>query len=111
MELEFKQNFEECRKNWDRFWAGNNERPMIRAVIPKPGVEPIKHPHPYFCASCTKHDLNKIIDTLGKGAIRSAAKENIPEIWRQSKSKHLYISTNVTSEEEMKKIMDECTSK
>lgn len=61
MELEFKRDFKECRERWDRFWANENTRPMIRAIVPKPGKEPPPRPHPYRCAT---EDLDGIIDEL-----------------------------------------------
>jgi len=50
MELEFKRDFEAARESWLSFWRGENRRPLIRCVPPKPGVEPVPYPHPYACA-------------------------------------------------------------
>lgn len=44
MELEFKKDFDETRKNWRLFWEGKLNRPIILATIPKPGKEPISCP-------------------------------------------------------------------
>jgi len=46
MELEFKPDFEAIRKRWDAFWRGENTRPALAAVLPKPGVESVSKP-PY----------------------------------------------------------------
>ena len=42
--LEHKQDFALTRENWRRFWAGELERPIVIAVVPKRGVEPVAHP-------------------------------------------------------------------
>ena len=55
--------------------------------------------------------LYQKIDALGKGTVRPAAKDKIPDIWRQSQSKHLYFSTLVISEKEMAELIHECLSK
>ncbi len=44
MELEFKRDFEQAQAQWEGFWRGENRRPMVSAVIPKPGVEPVDKP-------------------------------------------------------------------
>jgi 5-methyltetrahydrofolate--homocysteine methyltransferase len=51
--LEFKQDFEETRKRWNRFWAGRNlDRPIVLATVSKPGVAPPPRPHPYNIPRC-----------------------------------------------------------
>ena len=50
MELEFKPDFEQTRRQWDRFWRGESDRPMVWAVRPRPGVEPTRRPGCYQCA-------------------------------------------------------------
>lgn len=44
MELEFKQDFDEARKNWRLFWEGKLNRPIILAITPKPGKKPVNCP-------------------------------------------------------------------
>ncbi len=44
MELEFKRNFDETRRNWQLFWEGKLNRPILLAIVPKPGVQPVKCP-------------------------------------------------------------------
>ena len=44
MELEFKRDFAETQERWDMFWKGRNKHPLIGAVLPKPGVEPVDKP-------------------------------------------------------------------
>lgn len=61
MELEFKPDFKEARHQWDAFWRGENNRPMIYTVIPKPGVEQVEKP-PY--ASGFDGNFDPVIDQL-----------------------------------------------
>ncbi len=46
LELEFKRDFAQAQANWEAFWRGENTRPLISAIVPKPGVEPVPKP-PY----------------------------------------------------------------
>ncbi len=50
MELEFKPDFEHTRRRWAQFWRGESPRPLLWAVRPKPGVEPVPRPGCYVCA-------------------------------------------------------------
>ena len=43
-DLEFRRDFDEVRQNWREFWAGTLHRPILLAVPPKAGVEPITKP-------------------------------------------------------------------
>ncbi len=50
MELEFKSDFAETRRQWECFWSGHCQTPMISCVIPKAGkktVEPPVYPSGY----------------------------------------------------------------
>ncbi|MDO9542121.1 MAG: hypothetical protein Q7J98_07345 [Kiritimatiellia bacterium] len=55
MELEFKQDFDETRKNWGLFWEGKLNRPIILAITPKPGKEPVSCPK-WGEAFCHNHE-------------------------------------------------------
>jgi 5-methyltetrahydrofolate--homocysteine methyltransferase len=44
MELEFKEDFDGTRKNWSLFWEGRLGRPIILAVAPKAGMDPVSPP-------------------------------------------------------------------
>ncbi|MCK5528051.1 MAG: hypothetical protein KAI74_00095 [Kiritimatiellae bacterium] len=61
MELEFKSDFEEAKKSWTKCWNGTNERPMLYAVVPKEGVEPVSKPSSY---ECTFGDIDTHIDRV-----------------------------------------------
>ncbi|MDP6380638.1 MAG: hypothetical protein QF662_04760, partial [Phycisphaerae bacterium] len=61
MELEFKSDFEQAQQRWEEFWKGENPRPMISVVVPKPGVEPVAKP-PY--ASGAEGDFGPVIDRI-----------------------------------------------
>ena len=50
MELEFKADFEHARQRWARFWRGESTRPLLWAVRPKAGAEPVGRPGCYQCA-------------------------------------------------------------
>lgn len=50
IELEFKPDFEEARQRWAAFWQGESDRPLLHAIAPKAGVEPIPMPRPYAFA-------------------------------------------------------------
>ena len=50
IELETKSDFTATRERWAAFWRGESPRPMLHAVVPKPGVTPVTKPHPYSCA-------------------------------------------------------------
>jgi len=51
MELEFKPDFEQVRQRWQQFWRGESDRPLLSAIRPKPGVEPVKKPWCYRLAT------------------------------------------------------------
>jgi hypothetical protein len=55
MELEFKKDFDEARKNWRLFWEGKLNRPIIQAIIRKPGKDPVRGPK-YGAALYRKHE-------------------------------------------------------
>jgi 5-methyltetrahydrofolate--homocysteine methyltransferase len=44
MELEFRKDFDDVRKNWRLFWEGKLNRPIIIAIVPKPGKEVVSPP-------------------------------------------------------------------
>jgi 5-methyltetrahydrofolate--homocysteine methyltransferase len=50
VELEFKPDFELARRRWGQFWRGESTGPLLWAVRPRPGVEPIPRPGCYVCA-------------------------------------------------------------
>jgi 5-methyltetrahydrofolate--homocysteine methyltransferase len=50
MELEFKPDFERARQRWAQFWRGESPRPLLWAVRPKAGPEPVARPGCYQCA-------------------------------------------------------------
>lgn len=59
MELEFKQDFEQTRADWDRFWRGENRRPAIAVIAAKEGVAPAELPNQYRLAI---EDFGPVID-------------------------------------------------
>lgn len=59
MELEFKPDFEAVQERWSVFWRGQSPRPMMHAIVPRPGVTPVRMPRPY---SCAYGDLDPIIE-------------------------------------------------
>ncbi|MDK1030432.1 MAG: hypothetical protein QGD94_00320 [Planctomycetia bacterium] len=61
MELEFKPDFADACAMWEAFWKGENRRPLISAVVPKPGVEPVVKP-PY--AAGADGNFEPVIDQL-----------------------------------------------
>lgn len=44
MELEFRRDFDQVRKNWALFWEGKLNRPIILAIVPKCGVQLVEPP-------------------------------------------------------------------
>jgi len=42
-----KPGFGKAAARWDRFWRGEHPRPLIAAVLPKEGVEPVAKPSTY----------------------------------------------------------------
>ena len=50
MELEFKPDFEHARQRWAQFWRGESTRPLLWAVRPVAGAEPVARPGCYQCA-------------------------------------------------------------
>lgn len=76
MELEFRPDVEAVVDRWKRFWKGEMDRPMLRAVQPKPGVEPVPMPRPYNCAF---GDLDPLINqALAWGASHEFLGDAIP---------------------------------
>ena len=65
MELEFKKDFEHTRQNWKRFWEGSLGRPIILAIVPKKGVEPVQTPQ-WGAAFSRNHD--EVVDQALKWA-------------------------------------------
>ncbi len=59
--LEFKKDFRAATEQWARFWKGENTRPVVSAVIPKPGVPSVAKPG---YASGAREDFEPIIDQL-----------------------------------------------
>jgi len=45
MQLEFKQDFEKVRKNWQLMWAGKLNRPIMKIIIPKEGKKTFSKPN------------------------------------------------------------------
>jgi len=76
MELEYKPDFEIVRDRWAAFWRGESPRPLLHAVQPKRGVNPISRPRPYDCAF---GDLDPLIDqVLGWAATHEFLADTIP---------------------------------
>ncbi len=76
MELEYRPDVEDVRKRWAAFWRGESPRPLLHAVRPKRGVEPVPRPRPYDCAF---GDLDPIIDqTLMWAASHDFLADTIP---------------------------------
>jgi len=44
MKLEFRQDFDKVRRNWQLMWEGKLDRPILMITIPKAGVEPVEKP-------------------------------------------------------------------
>jgi 5-methyltetrahydrofolate--homocysteine methyltransferase len=44
MQLAFKTDFEQAASQWDRFWKGENARPAVSVILPKPNVIPVGKP-------------------------------------------------------------------
>ncbi len=59
MQLEFKPDFEPARQRWAQFWRGESASPLLWAVRPKAGAEPIPRPGCYVCAC---GDIEPIIE-------------------------------------------------
>jgi 5-methyltetrahydrofolate--homocysteine methyltransferase len=43
-QLEYKPDFADIARRWDAFWAGRSEGPLVAAVVPKRGTEPVERP-------------------------------------------------------------------
>ena len=56
-----RADFDAVADRWDAFWRGENRRPMVMAVLPKAGVEPVSKP-PY--ASGADGQFGPAIDQL-----------------------------------------------
>ena len=61
MRLEFKSNFEDAAVQWEKFWKGQNTRPVISAILPKPRATPVEKPG---FASGANGDFAPVIDQL-----------------------------------------------
>lgn len=44
MELEFRNDFDKVRENWQLMWEGKLNRPILMIAIPKEGIEPVAKP-------------------------------------------------------------------
>lgn len=44
MELAFKPDLTHARANWTAFWEGRNSLPLLSAIIPRAGYEPVAKP-------------------------------------------------------------------
>jgi len=42
--LDFRPDFAAVADRWQRFWAGENTRPMVCACVPRPGTTPVAEP-------------------------------------------------------------------
>lgn len=69
LELEHKSDVAITRERWAAFWRGESPRPMLHAFEPKPGVTPVRRPHPYDCA------FGKL-DSIVEQTLRWAATHN-----------------------------------
>jgi hypothetical protein len=57
MQLEFKPDLDKTLEMWKGFWNGANRRPIILAILPRPGCRVVEPP-PYLTAfDCDFHDL------------------------------------------------------
>ena len=71
-----KPDFTDAKRQWSAFWEGKNNRPLFSAVVPKPGVTPVKLP-PY--ASGHDGDFEPVIDqVLAYGETHDFLGEAIP---------------------------------
>lgn len=61
MQLKFKTDFEQAASQWDRFWKGENTRPTVSAILPKPNVAPVSKPG---YASGAREDFEPVIKQL-----------------------------------------------
>lgn len=76
MELECKPDFEAVSERGTAFWRGESPRPMLQAIQPKGGVDPIRKPRPYDCAF---GDLDRIFaQVLGWAATNDFLADTIP---------------------------------
>lgn len=57
--LECKPDFERAGRFWESFWRGENHRPAIRAILPRPDIAP--QPPPAYLA-CFDGDVRRIAD-------------------------------------------------
>ena len=61
MQLEFKTDCEQATYQWERFWKGENTRPAVSAIPPKPNVVPVEKPG---YASGARGDFDPVIKQL-----------------------------------------------
>ncbi len=59
MELEFKKDFSDVQINWQKFWDGTLDRPILLAICPKENTEPV--PNPPFGAAFTQ-GIEPVVD-------------------------------------------------
>ncbi|PIZ31677.1 MAG: hypothetical protein COY42_32255, partial [Armatimonadetes bacterium CG_4_10_14_0_8_um_filter_66_14] len=86
MELEFKPDFEATRQQWTAFWRGDNGRPALAAVLPKPGVEPVAKP-PYTAGR--EGNFGPVIDQLLRwGETQEFLGEAIPFFYLEFAADH-----------------------
>jgi len=65
MELEHKKDFAATQARWDSFWKGCNEYPLVSAVVPRKGKEPVD-PVPYGAAA--QGDFRPLVDRVARWA-------------------------------------------
>ena len=76
MNLQYKPDVGATRERWAAFWRGDSTRPLLHAIQPKSGVEPIRKPRAYDCAF---GELDPIIDqALGWASMHEFLADSIP---------------------------------
>lgn len=78
MELEFKKDFNEVRKNWQKFWDGTLGRPILLAACPKKGVEAV--PMPAWGAAFTRNYEDVVDQMLRYGETHEFLGDLIPYV-------------------------------
>ena len=59
MPATFKPDLKHAQENWERFWRGENVRPVIFCEIAKCGYDPVRKPGP---AAGATGDYDSVID-------------------------------------------------